>query len=239
MQSELKSHLLNVATEPYRGTGKFNYGWARGKLGHDPIFTALIERAIFSDGMRILDLGCGRGLLAAWFLAAEVISKQGKWSEKISPPSGLSFCGVELMTREAACGNMALQPIYGERVKLRGGDMRTADTHGYDAIAILDVLHYIPIAEQDRLLDLIRAGLEVDGVFVTRVGDEGSGLRFLISRLVDFCISFAQGHRLEQMWCRSINEWIKVLEAKNFSVKAIPMSSGTPFANVLLVCRAI
>ena len=75
MQPALKRHLLDHATAPYRATGTLNYRWARGKLGYDPIFAALIELAVFPDGARVLDLGCGRGLLAAWFLAAERLAR--------------------------------------------------------------------------------------------------------------------------------------------------------------------
>lgn len=50
--------------------GRFAYHFARGKLGGDPVFLALLERGLLSDRARILDLGCGQGLLAAWLLAA-------------------------------------------------------------------------------------------------------------------------------------------------------------------------
>ena len=237
MQNKLKKKLLKLATEPYRTTGVFDYRWARGKLGHDPMFTALVEQSVFPDGSRVLDLGCGRGLLAAWLLAAEQLAAQGNWTGAVNPPKHLHFRGVELMAREADCGNRALQPIHGQRVQLSGGDMRVADLSNTDVIAILDVLHYIPFGEQDQMLDRIRAALDMGGLFVTRVGDAGSGLRFVLSQIVDFGISFAQGHRLERMWCRPLADWISALEARGFTVQAIPMSAGTPFANVMLISR--
>ena len=237
MQADLKKRLLDLATAPYRPTGNFNYRWARGKLGHDPIFTALIEQSIFPDGARVLDLGCGRGLLAAWFLAAEQLAVQGDWPEAMAPPKGLHFRGVELMAREADCGNRALQPIHGKRVQLSGGDMREADMRNTDVIAILDVLHYISRTEQDRMLDRIRAALDMGGLFVTRVGDASGRLRFALSQIVDFGISFAHGHRSGRLWCRPLADWVSALEARGFAVQAIPMSAGTPFANVMLVSR--
>lgn len=239
MQSILKKRLLDIACQPYRVTGNFNYRWARGKLARDPIFPALLEQAVLPDGVRVLDLGCGRGLLAAWFLAAEQLAIQGDWPTAVEPPKGLCFRGVELMVREVDCGNHALQPIYGRRVQLSGGDMRTTDLGEADVIAILDVLHYIPYAEQDRLLDQIRAALGTGGLFVTRVGDACGGLRFWLSQIVDHCLAFAQGHRLDRLWCRPVAGWISALEARGFAVQALPMSSGTPFANVMLISRAM
>jgi SAM-dependent methyltransferase len=237
MHTALKKQLIDLSTAPYRKTGRFNYQWARGKLRYDPIFSALIEQSVLPDGARILDLGCGRGLLAAWLLAAEHMAENGNWSDTVQPPKGLQFRGIELMEREANCGNQALQPFYGKRVQLYGGDMRNADMSNADVIAILDVLHYIPIDEQERMLDQIRATLKPGGIFVTRVGNAGNSLCFRISQLTDRCISFVQGHRLPGMWCRPADEWIRALENRGFSVQATPKSEGTPFANVMLVAR--
>ena len=41
-----------------------------------------------------------------------------------APPRGVRFRGVELVAREVACGNAALQPLFGNRVSLVAGDMR-------------------------------------------------------------------------------------------------------------------
>lgn len=237
MQSTLKAKLLAKACDPYRPTGITNYQWARGKLKYDPAFAALATMGALPDGARVMDLGCGRGLLASWLLSAEKVAKQGQWTEASPPPKGLRFRGVELMEREAVCGNQALQPLYGDRVQLLGGDMRTADLSGIDAIVTLDVLHYVPYAEQDQVLDRIRAALGPGGVFITRIGDAQGGLRFKFSQMVDRCISFVQGHRLHRMWCRPVKDWITALESRGYVVEATSMSAGTPFANVMLVSR--
>ena len=238
MKPRLKRLLLDRATAPYRPLGVFHYRWGRGKLGGDPIFAALLERRIFPDHARITDLGCGRGLLAAWFLAAERLADEGLWpADAARPPRGLHFRGCELMGREAEVGNRALQPLYPGRVELSGGDMREADLSGLNVIAILDVLHYIDYAEQDRFLDKIRAALPPGGLFLTRVGDAEGGLRFRISQLVDRSISFVQGHRLPRMWCRPVKDWVAALERRGFTVECLPMNGHNPFANMMLVAR--
>ena len=90
MQVQLKKQLLELACEPYRPTGRFNYHWARGKLSGDPIFEALVTQSIFPHGARVLDLGCGRGLLAAWCLAAEQLAARGQWPSTLpTPPASL------------------------------------------------------------------------------------------------------------------------------------------------------
>lgn len=150
----------------------------------------------------------------------------------MTPPKHLHFRGIELKASEADCGNRALQTIHVKRVEPCGGDMREADLGNTDVIAILDVLHYIRLAEQDWMLDRIRVALDTDGLFVTRVGNVGSGLRFALSQIVDFCVSFVRRHHFGRMWCRPLSGWVSALEARGFVAQAIPMSTGTPFANV-------
>ena len=237
MQTRLKKQLVDLASAPYRDTGNFNHGWARGKLSRDPIFAALLEQSVFSDGSSVLDLGCGRGLLAAWLLAAEQLAGRGDWPGDGRPPLELRFRGVELIAREVECGNRALRPRYGERVRLCVGDMRTADLGEADVVALLDVLHYIAYAEQERLLDRVRAALGPGGLLLTRVGDAGSRWRSALSQIVDVCVALAQGHRCASVWCRPLTAWITALEARGFVVQALPMSAGTPLANVMLICR--
>ena len=58
--------LIDRASERYRNAGVFAYNFARGKLRGDPVFRALLERGMLLGRGRILDLGCGQGLLAAW-----------------------------------------------------------------------------------------------------------------------------------------------------------------------------
>ena len=237
MQVSLKKQLLAQACAPYRPTGISHYQWARGKLKHDPAFERMLDHQVLPDNARVLDLGCGRGLLAAWTLAAERMHAHGQWTGPVRPPRGLRFHGVELVAREVACGNTALKPLYGDRVDLFAGDMRSFSASEVDAVVILDVLHYVPYADQDRLLDQLRASLGSGGVFITRVGDARGGFRFQFSQFIDRCVSFVQGHRLSRLWCRPLVDWVHALESRGYVVQALPMSAGTPFANVMLVSR--
>lgn len=237
MQSDLKLQLLDAACMPYRAAGYFHYHWARGKLGQDPVFTSLLEQGTLNGRNRVLDLGCGRGLLAAWFLAADHLAATSQWHAGFDVPTGMSFRGVDLHPGACAAGNRALQPSYGDRVSLVCGDMCRADVRGYDTITILDVLHYIPHAQQEMLLDQLRAALGPGGLLVIRVGNALGGWRFRFSQWVDLAVSNAQGHRIRSLYCRPLSDWTRALEARGFTVTAQPMSEGAPFANVLLVAR--
>jgi 2-polyprenyl-3-methyl-5-hydroxy-6-metoxy-1,4-benzoquinol methylase len=229
--------LLAAACAPYRAVGFFHYHWARGKLGHDPMFPALLELGVFKPGQRVLDLGCGRGLLAAWFLTAERLRVEASWPAQIEVPVGLVFHGVDLHEGACGAGHQALQAQFGQRVSLTCGDMCQAELQGFDAITLLDVLHYISHAQQVLLLDQIRAALSPDGVLVMRVGNALGGWRFRWSYWVDLMVARAQGHHLARLFARPVADWTQLLQARGFAVSSHSMSSGTAFANVLLVAR--
>lgn len=238
MQPSLNLQLLDAACTPYRAAGYFHYQWARGKLSHDPVFTWLLEHGTLNRRNRVLDLGCGRGLLAALFLSAEQLAASGQWSASFDVSIGIKFHGIDLDAGCCAAGNRALRPHFGDRVSLTSGDIRDADLRGYDTITLLDVLHYIPFAQQEVLLDRIRAALEPGGLLVTRVGSAQNGWRSRFSQWVDLAVSNAQGHRIHSLYCRPMDDWTRALQARGFTVTAQPMSAGTPFANILLVARA-
>lgn len=231
--------LLDWASDPYKETGYINYQWVRGKLRGDPIFKALIELPVFVDDMCVLDLGCGKGLLAAWLLAAEKLAEAGKWLGPVQPARNLSFRGVDIEARDIHCGNKALVPAYNQRTQLVFGDMRRTEMLDVDAVVLLDVLHYIPYADQDKLLDDIRASLKIGGVLLTRVSDARLTLRLMWSKFIDRCVAMIRGHGVAPLFCRSLPDWINSFEQRGFAVTAVPMSQSTPFANVMLVARAI
>ena len=238
MQAELKKRILRAACEPYRSIGISHHQWARGKMGFDPVFSGMVSHALIPDQAVMLDLGCGRGFMASWLLSAERVAAEGAWSGAGAPPRGVRFHGVELVADEVVAGNQALRPLHGDRVSLVAGDMRTAEIPpGVNVVTMFDVLHYVPHADQDRLLDRIRQGLTRGGLFITRVGDAQGGMPFRISQIVDRFASFVQGHRLSKMWCRPLSQWVQALEGRGFVVQTLPMNEGTPFANVLLVAR--
>ena len=227
--------LVDAASAPYRAAGRFAWHFARGKLGSDPVFAGLLQGGVLPDGQRLLDLGCGQGLLAAWLLAARRLHAGGDWPATWPPPPRIDrIWGLELMAQDVARARSAL----GAAAEFACGDIRNCDLGCADAVVILDVLHYIDHAAQEALLARIHATLPAGGVFVTRVGDADGGLRFRFSNWVDQTVALARGHGFARFHCRPLRNWIATLERTGFRVEARPMCAGTPFANVLLVAHA-
>ena len=229
-----RRRLVDAAAERYWPAGRFAYHFARGKLAGDPVFCELLARGLVPDAAHVLDLGCGQGLLASWLMAAEECHRAGEWYEGWPPPpTAWSFRGVELMSRDVARAREALAEMGSVEV----GDIRTVDFGMADAVVILDVLHYMGTASQEAVLGRVRTALSPSGVLLLRIGDAGGGLPFRISNWVDQAVSFVRGHGLLRLHCRSLRDWIALLERLGFRTDAIPTSANTPFANVLLVAR--
>jgi SAM-dependent methyltransferase len=239
--------LVNAASHAFRGAGRFAWHFARGKLRGDPVFSAILEQGLLAGSSRVLDLGCGQGLLAAWLIAARALYAQGTpggWpSAWPGPPALGSYTGFEINPSEVARGRAALDCLVARGAPTQAaiveGNITDVNYGRADAIVILDVLHYIDRAGQERVLSKTRAALAPNGRLLLRVGDAAGGFGFALSRAVDLVVAAARRGRVLQLHCRPLTEWQALLARIGFSAQAIPMSSGTPFANVLLLAQPI
>lgn len=228
--------LIDTASAPYRKSGLFAYFFARGKLRSDPVYRAILELGLLRNRARILDLGCGQGLLTAWLRAARRCWSDGKWPASWPEPTNpVAIRGVELMACDVERGRRALGSSY----DVVHSDIRHIDFGDVDAVVILDVLHYIPLPAQVDVLERVRRSLPQGGLLLLRVGDASQSLRFRLTQWSDRIILLARGHRHSTVYCRSVAEWTDLLTQLGFSSIATPMSHGTPFANVLLVAEAV
>ena len=235
--------LHAAACRPYRWDDSVNsrwaWYWARGKLGRDPVFRGLLERGDLLPGARIVDIGCGQGLAASLVHACEGLAARGAWPASWpAPPSLRSYHGIELMAQDVARGNAALAPLrtQGRAAAIVEQDMRDAPLPACDLVVMLDVLHYIDHAAQDALLARMRHAMAPHGRLLLRVGDPANAARSVLTRLVDWIVTTARGHRVPPTWTRSLDEWCTLLQRLGFgAIHRVPMSQGTPFANVLLV----
>jgi SAM-dependent methyltransferase len=227
--------LHQSACAPYQRAGRFAWHFARGKLGRDPVFRALLERGDLPPDARVVDIGCGQGLLASLLVASSAASASGRWPTPWpTGPVGASYVGIELMPRDVERARSAFGQLP-DGPRFVCGDMRSAELPSCDVVVILDVLHYVDHAAQEALLARVRDALSPRGRLLLRVGDVGRRGGFVISQVVDRIVAMLRSPRVPSSFGRPLADWTTLLERFGFVVEAVPMSRGTPFANVLLV----
>jgi len=225
--------LIEAAAGRYRDAGNAVRHFARWKYRLDPVYLALLRRGRLPDRGRLLDLGCGDGLLLALILAARDAYRAGAWPEGWpAPPMHLELAGIEHEPGPAQSARAAL----GDQAAIEQADVRKTGFPGCSAVVLLDVLFYMREGEQADVLDRAARALDPGGLLLLREADADAGLAFQLTRAGERAREIGRGRWRNRLHYRGANAWTGLLEALGFTVDAEPMSAGTPFANVLFVC---
>jgi SAM-dependent methyltransferase len=228
------SALLDAAAQPYAAAGRRTFHFVRGKLRHDPVYFFLLRQGLLPDRGRLLDVGCGRGLLLALLRAARENYRAGTWPPGwAAPPLNLDPTGIDLRADHVRIARAAL----GGDARVEALDLRDFDFPPSAAIVLLDVLFYLPEDAQRRALAKAAAALASGGLLLLREPDAGAGVAYGVSQLSERLLEALRGRPFARLSYRRAAEWAGLLESLGFTVAMEPMSAGTPFANVLFHCR--
>ena len=85
--------------------------------------------------------------------------------------------------------------------------------------------------------DPVFAAILARGLLAGRSRILGGGWGFKIGKWMDQMTLLLTGRGLRQLHCRPAAEWRQLLAAAGFDSETVPMSAGTPFANVLMIAR--
>lgn len=157
--------LSEAVARRYLAQGRWRYGWAWGKTSFDPVYFALHERLPMEG--RLIDLGAGEGLLAAYLTAAgHRLHYEGYDidAERIDVARRISSIVHDGPAREPTPRFVA-------------ADARTVDLGIADAIVCIDVLHYLSPADQAGLLSRMCAALRPGGILLVRDPEVRGGHR--------------------------------------------------------------
>ncbi|HVR08730.1 MAG TPA: DUF2062 domain-containing protein [Thermoanaerobaculia bacterium] len=225
--------LIEATAHRYLDAGLVQCEIVRGKLRHDPVYFALLRDGALPGQGRLLDLGCGRGIALALLAAAGDQNERAVYPQDWQPPPELQLSGIDVADRAAQVARAGLDG----RAAIQTADLLTAPLPQADAILMIDVLHYLQPADQQRLLSRVAGSLAPGGLLLVREADAAAGWRFhairLSERLMALCRRDWRQWR-EGFHYRSQAEWISLLAARGLLAKVGPMGMGTPYANVLI-----
>lgn len=232
-RSFFERRLVDTASLPYLQAGVFHWEFVRGKLRLDPVYRWIMGSGLLPDRGRLVDLGCGRGVLLALLDGAGTLHVRGEWPDDLRPPpSGLVSSGIEARPSLARVARLVLG---GNRVQ--NGDLTRVPLPRAEVFVLFDVLHYLTPAQQVRVLEVVFEGLCPGGLLLLRDADAAGGWRFLLTRIAERTCSLARGRWRAAFHYRRRAEWLELLDGLGYACETQAMYAGTPYANVLITAR--
>jgi uncharacterized protein (DUF2062 family)/2-polyprenyl-3-methyl-5-hydroxy-6-metoxy-1,4-benzoquinol methylase len=186
--------------------------YVAGKLAFDPVFKLVSE---LTELGRVLDLGCGRGQLSLLLLELG----------RAKYVTGLDADADKIEAARTA----------GPEADFRVADVARAELPHADTVLLIDVLHYLPLAEQDALLLAATRALEPGGRILVRELDGDPSARSGVTRAFEWIgrkIGLNRGRATAYRPARAVTE---LLERQGLACRVQGASERTPFANVLII----
>ncbi|MBZ5640697.1 MAG: DUF2062 domain-containing protein [Acidobacteriia bacterium] len=194
---------------------------ARFALVRDPILPLLLEEPAFGGARRILDLGCGRGVVAALAAAAPVGFAAGR-----------SYLGVDVSERYVRAARDALHDV--PAASFAATDLRDFDPPSADLVLLVDVLRYLPPPSQDALLRRLGRALSPGATLLVREADAAAGARFRWTAVLDFLSVVLPGRPHHRLGYRRASDLRNALVAAGFDVRDRTTLRSSSRAVVLL-----
>ncbi len=165
---------------------------------------------------RILDVGCGFGLFAAYFAQTE---------------PGRVFTGVDSNARRIAMAQKVMQAIGHEGDEFLACDARDVQVAGpFQGAYLLDVMHHVPKDDQEallrRLVDLLAPG----GVLILKdiTTEPYLGLKF-----TEYLDRLMVGWN-EPLAYRHHSEWGEMLAGFGMRIRAVRVPDVLPYPHVVI-----
>jgi SAM-dependent methyltransferase len=171
---------------------------------------------LLPDEGRILDIGCGFGLFAAYFGQTQPARQ---------------IVGVDPNERRIEMARRVCAKVGITGHSFVAGDARTAPLEGqFSGAYVLDVMHHIPGPDQLALLERLRDVLAPRGVLVIKdiTTEPAFGLEF--TRLLDRAMVGWN----EPLAYRHHREWGELLSSLGFHVRMVRVPDVLPYPHVVI-----
>jgi len=176
---------------------------------------------LLTDEGRILDVGCGFGLFAAYFGQTQPRRR---------------IVGVDPSARRIGLARDVAGRLGLREHSFVVGDVRDADLEGpFDAAYVLDVMHHLPTGDQRRVLERLRGLLAPGGMLLLKdiTTEPRAGLLFTkaLDRLM---VGFS-----EPLAYRHHREWGDMLTELGFKVRMVRVPDILPYPHVVIAATKI
>ncbi|HEY1535147.1 MAG TPA: class I SAM-dependent methyltransferase, partial [Polyangiaceae bacterium] len=210
---ELDAALLRTIAR-YRDAPIADRIYVAAKLRSDPL-TRLLA-GLPGDFGRVLDVGAGRGQFGLF------LSELGRSTEVRgfdSDPRKIAVAQVAA----AAAAHFEVQAALGFAAR------------DVDTLLLADVLHYLPLAEQDELLRRAALCVKRGRILIRELDAEPVG-RSAVTRVLEWLAMISGYNRGGAgRHYRPASELVAQLTRTGFSCEVQGASQGTPFGNVLII----
>lgn len=205
--------------------GHFHY--VRMKLIADPVARMItdlecVREAALGD---VLDVGTGRGQLPILLLELGCARsvRALDWDRAKIEAASLAGAGSK--------------DTPGLQATFEVGDARDAELPRSDTVLLIDVLHYLTIAEQDDLLLRAARAVRAGGRIIVREADSELGWRSGITLLEELLFTALRFNRGARVRFRDVREIVARLEAEGFACEVRPAWGRMPLSNMLIIGR--
>lgn len=204
-----------------RYDGHLRRCYVQAKLATDPVYAATAA-VLAGSTLPVLDIGCGMGLLGQY------LHMQGH---------AAPYLGLDHDPRKVLAGQRAARRI-GRSAAI---ELRCADAHELPAmqadVTLLDVLHYLPAADQLSLLLLATRHLAPRGQLIIRNVLREASWRFHATRIEEFFLQASGWIRGGPQHYPTGDEVRAPLERAGLDVRLQPLRGHTPFNSYLIVAQ--
>jgi SAM-dependent methyltransferase len=176
---------------------------------------------LIPDGGRMLDLGCGNGLLF-WLLTRDRGAKQQR-------------LGIDPDAKRIAAARTLELPSADFRV----GDVSALPLGAWDVISVVHVLYLVPVARRAELLSRLVAALQPGGVLVLVLNVTQPRwkhwIAYLQERIMVDGLAWTRGATIH---FQSLEDYLALVERCGARVESTRrLDRGRPYAHVALVAR--
>ena len=185
-----------------------------------PKLLSVMDLLLAAEG-RILDVGCGFGLFAAYFGQTEPRRR---------------IVGVDPNARRIALAERVASELGLSSHEFHVGDVRTVGVEGpFDAAYVLDVMHHLPKDDQVRVLARLRSVLVPGGILLLKDITTEPRFGLLFTEVLDRVMVGWN----EPLSYRHHREWGQILKDLGFKVRMVRVPDVLPYPHVVIAATRI